>query len=366
MTPDLPASRPIVGRDRWSEADYRPRFPPGSRYGIGVLGAGTIAQSAHLPAYEKYGLEVVGVWSRRPETTATVRDRFPSVGRVYDSADDLLDDPAVRVVDLAMGPLDRGHWLGRVVRAGKHVLSQKPLTTDPDSLLPVLAEADATGVRIAVNQNGRWAPPWRLATLMVQGGAVGQVLGVTHLHDKPLPPITGTPFDEIPHMLVTDYLVHWLDITRCWLEGHRATAVRARDHRTPGQPPAARNPWAATVEIDTGAGAGAMVRVVGDVRTTTPSCPFWVHGSAGTLRGSLLGKDFLELDEGDGPRRFPLEGAWFVDGFAGAMGELMCAVEEDRDPYNSARHNLATLRLLDAASRSAEQDGASVTIDEPL
>ncbi len=32
----------------------------------------------------------------------------------------------------------------------------------------------------------------------------------------------------------------------------------------------------------------------------------------------------------------PLTGAWFVDGFAGAMGELMSAVAEGREPENSA------------------------------
>jgi predicted dehydrogenase len=345
--------------------DYAPRFPE-RLPGIGILGAGTIAQSAHLPAYAGHGLPVVGVWSRRATTTATVRDRFPSVGQVYAAAEDLLADPSVEVVDLATGPQDRASWLARAVRAGKHVLAQKPLSLDLDSLLPVLDEADERGVRIAVNQNGRWAPPWRLATLLVQRGDIGDVVGVTHLHDKPLPPIAGTPFDDIPHMLLSDYLLHWVDICRCWLEGLRVRSVRATDHRTPGQSAEAGNPWSATVQVDTLEGASALVRVVGDVVTSTPSCPFWIHGTKGTIRGSLLGGDFLELDAGGILRRVPLRGAWFVDGFAGAMGELMCAVEEQRQPWNSARHNLATLRLVLAARASAEAGGAAQALDEQL
>jgi predicted dehydrogenase len=346
--------------------DYGPRMPQGRPLGIGILGAGTIAQSAHLPAYEQYGLPVVGVWSRSSSTTATVRDRFPSVGRVYADAEDLLADPAVEVVDLAMGPEHRAQWLARAVRAGKHVLAQKPLSFDVDSLLPVLDEADERGVRVAVNQNGRWAPAWRLATLLVQRGDVGEVVGVTHLHDKPLPPIAGTPFDDVAHMLVSDYLLHWLDISRCWLTGRRVSGVRAADHRTPGQPPESANPWSATVQVDTVEGATTLVRVVGNVATSTPSCPFWIHGTRGTIRGSVLGRDFLELDSDGMVRRFPLTGAWFVDGFAGAMGELMCAVEERRQPYNSARDNLGTLRLVLAARASAEADGAEHALDEQL
>jgi predicted dehydrogenase len=346
--------------------DYAPRFPPGRPLGIGILGAGRIAQRAHLPAYTQYGLTVAGVWSRTPATTATVLERFPVVRQVYDDPDDLLSDPAVDVVDLAMGPEHRAEWLLRAVRADKHVLAQKPLTYDIGSVLPVLDEADERGVLVAVNQNARWAPPWRLATLLVQRGDIGRVVGVTHLHDKPLPPIAGTPFDGVPHMLVADYLVHWLDITRCWLEGLRVRSVRASDHRTPGQPEQATNPWSATVQVETTDGASALVRVVGDVATSTPSCPFWVHGTRGTIRGSLLGRDFLELDCDGTTRGFPLQGAWFVDGFAGAMGELMCAVVEHRQPYHSARHHLATLRLVLAARASAEADGARQLVEEQL
>jgi predicted dehydrogenase len=48
------------------------------------------------------------------------------------------------------------------------------------------------------------------------------------------------------------------------------------------------------------------------------------------------------------------------------MGELMCAVVEGREPEHSARNNLATLRVVDAARRSAEQEAASVPMNEQL
>ena len=346
----------------WRRApDYRPRFPRGERLGIAILGCGEIAQKAHLPAYRDHDLDVVGVWSRTAATTETVPERFPFVRRVYATGQELLSDPDVQIVDIATRPEQRLEWLAAAVSAGKHVLAQKPLTTDLASLAPVLDEADRRGVRVAVNQNGRWAPAWRLATLLVNDGAVGDVVGVTHLHDKPLPPIAGTAFDEMGHMLITDYLMHWIDITRCWLAGKQVGTVQARDHRTPGQPGAAKNPWAATMQIQCRDGAEALVRVVGDVRTGRPACPFWIHGTEGTIRGSILGgSDFVELERDGTPIRYPLDGEWFVDGFAGAMGELMCAIAEDREPYHSAAHNVPSLRLMLAARDSAERDGAVV------
>jgi predicted dehydrogenase len=352
--------------------DTGPHFPedPERRTGIAVLGCGAVAQSAHLPAYEQYGLGVTGVWSRHAETTATVRDRFPFVGRIYASAEELLADPDVRYVDIATGPEGRLAWVEAAIAAGKHVLAQKPLTLSTDDLraLPaVLARADAAGVRVAVNHNGRWAPPWRAATLLIREGVLGDVVGVTHLHDKPLPPLAGTPFDDMEHMLLTDYLLHWVDITRTWLVdggAGRIVSVQAVDSRVPGQPAEARNPWSATLQLGTTSGATATVRITGSNVATDPGCPFWVHGTRGTLRGSvLLDSDRLEVDDGTSRTPVPLTGAWFVDGFAAAMGELMCAVAEDRRPENSAADAAESVRLVLAARRSAERNGAPVEVD---
>jgi predicted dehydrogenase len=348
--------------------DTGPRFPD-DRGGVAILGAGTIAQSAHLPAYAQHQVGVTGVWSRTPATTAGIRDRFPLVGRVYASAEELLADPEVRFVDLATGPEGRLDWIEAAIEAGKHVLAQKPLTlsrADLDRLPALLARADAAGVRIAVNHNGRWAPAWRAATLLLREGRVGDVVGVTHLHDKPLPPLVGTPFDDVPHMLLTDYLLHWVDITRTWLSdggAGRVVSVQAADSRVPGQPPEARNPWAATLSMTAASGATALLRIAGNAVSSDPGCPFWVHGTDGTLRGSvLLGSDRLEIDDGRARTAVPLRGAWFVDGFAAALAELMRAVAEDRQPENSAADAAESVRLVLAARESAERGGGPVEV----
>lgn len=345
-----------------SVPDYRPHVPD-TPAAVGLIGAGAIARTAHLPAYAAWGIPVAAVASRRPGPARELAADF-EVGTVHDSVADLLADPAVQVVDIATGPEGRLDLIEAAVAAGKHVLSQKPFLSDPAELprlRALLRDAGERGIRIAVNQNARWAPAWRLATLLIRDGAIGEVVGVTHLHDKPLPPLAGTPFDDVPHMLLSDYLVHWIDITRCWLEGAQVASVAAHDSRVPGQPDGARNPWHADVRIATTTGASASLRIVGDARTRSGGCPFWIHGTDGTLRGSvLLGSDFLELERGDARTRFALDGAWFTDGFAGAMGELLTAVAEDREPENSGDHVLPTVRLGFAAVESAAADGAPV------
>jgi hypothetical protein len=78
----------------------------------------------------------------------------------------------------------------------------------------------------------------------------------------------------------------------------------------------------------------------------------------------LLDSDFVELERDGVITRYTLQGAWYPDGFAGALAELISAIDENREPFNSARHNLLTLGMTLAACRSAEQGGRPVTLDE--
>jgi predicted dehydrogenase len=344
---------------------YRPAFPPGRAQGVGIVGCGGIAKTWHLPAYGAYGVNVVGVYDPDPTATDGIRERFPFVRDVFASLDDLLADPELLVVDIATRPEVRVDLIRRAVEAGKHVLAQKPLADDLRAAREVVEEAERRGVKVAVNQNGRWSPPWRIATLLIADGAIGDVVAVTHLLDKPLPPLFGTHFDELEHFTIYDYCVHWIDICRCWLDGKTVAAVRAHEYRPPNQPPETKAPWAAWIEISYEDGSSALVRCVGDARTTRAACPFWVHGTEGTIRGSvLLGSDFVELERNGVTSRYTLEGAWYPDGFAGTLGELVSAVAEDREPFNSARHNLLSLRIALAACRSAEEGARPVALEE--
>jgi predicted dehydrogenase len=340
--------------------EYRPSFPSGYRPGVAIIGCGAIAKSHHLPAYARYGVDVVGVYDPLPAATDGLLEQFPFVGRVFGSIDEVLRDPDVDIVDIATRPDVRVALIEQAAHAGKHVLAQKPLAPDLADAVRVTAHAEELGIKVAVNQNGRWSPPWRLATVLVEQGAVGDVFAVTHLHDRPLPPLVGTHFDDLPHFAIYDYCVHWIDICRCWLAAKTVAAVRAVDYRTPDQPDHAKSPWGAWIEIRYTDGASALIRSVGAGRTAHPSCPFWIHGTEGPIRGSVLLREALALERDGVVEDFPLEGEWRTEGFAGTLAELASAIAEDREPFNSARHNLLSLQLTLAACRSADEDGRPV------
>ena len=69
--------------------------------------------------------------------------------------------------------------------------------------------------------------------------------------------------------------------------------------------------------------------------------------------GADLGQQKVTLTTEAGRAEPNLEGQWFNDGFRGAMGELLCAIEEGRAPLNAASGNLKSLELAFSAIESA-------------
>jgi len=81
-----------------------------------------------------------------------------------------------------------------------------------------------------------------------------------------------------------------------------------------------------------------------------------ITGSHGTLRSARpsLSRQQVTLTTESGRASPDLQGTWFDNGFQGAMGELLCAIEDQREPLHSALNNLRTLALVFAAVHSAD------------
>ena len=78
------------------------------------------------------------------------------------------------------------------------------------------------------------------------------------------------------------------------------------------------------------------------------------HGAISSIGpGNRAQRLTVTTDAGDAAPE--LEGSWFPDGFHGTMGELLCAIEENREPSIGAADNLRSLALCFAAVASAER-----------
>jgi predicted dehydrogenase len=339
------------------ELPYRPPMPKDRSIGIALVGAGGIS-AAHLDAYCTHGLNVVSICSRTLEHAQSRRDAFFPEARATNDFEDVLGDPRIAIIDIATHPEVRVDLMRRAFAAGKHVLSQKPFVEDLATGEALVAEAERCGVKLAVNQNGRWAPHLAYMREAVSAGLIGEIIGAHIAIRWNHGWIAGTAFEEVDDLVLWDFGIHWFDFLASVL-GERALQVRATASRAASQ--TVRPPLLAEALVSFDGGQASLV-FDGATRYGASDATAIV-GTRGTLssRGPDLGAQSVELHTEAGVARPELGGTWFNDGFAGTMGELLCAIEEGREPLNSARGNLYSLRLCLAAVKSS-RTGETVRI----
>jgi predicted dehydrogenase len=327
---------------------FEPPMPRAYRPRIGVIGAGGIV-SAHLDAYRAAGWEVAAICNRTRAKAEAKAAEFAPKARVTDRWQDVLDDPAIDVVDITPHPADRLPILEAALKAGKHVLSQKPFVLDLDEGRRLVNLARAQGVKLAVNQNGRWSPHMAWMRAAVRAGLVGEVVSLHCTIHWNHGWIAGTPFERIEDLILYDFGIHWFDFAQSILGG-RAESVFAMAGAAPGQTAKAPLTAQALIRLDRG-----QASLVFDGATPFgPRDATVITGTLGTLTsdGPDLGRQEVTLTTAQGRARPALHGTWFNDGFRGAMGALLVAIEDDREPENGAEENLASLALAFAAIRS--------------
>ncbi len=330
------------------DIDYRPPMPKHLRPRIGMIGTGGISGS-HLDAYAKAGWEVAALWNRTPDKARAKATQFCPDARIEDDWRAMLADPEIDVVDITLHPEHRTEIVRAALTAGKHVLSQKPFVTDLDEGMDLVKLAQDRGVKLAVNQNGRWAPHLAYLREAAKAGHVGQVLTVHTAVHWSHGWTAGTPFDEITDLILYDFGVHWFDFVNSIL-GERVEAVFASAVRGAGQANKVPLLAQAMLRVD---GGQASVVFDGGI-SHGPRDTSFVGGTGGSLAsdGPDLSRQRVTLTTPDGIARPELEGQWFNDGFIGTMGELLCAIEDDREPSNGAAENLRSLAMAFAAVRS--------------
>ena len=332
---------------------YLPPKPKNYNPKIAVIGTGGISDY-HLKAYQKCGFQVVALANRTEEKAKSLRDKYFPEASVHKDFQEILTVDEIEVIDVTPHPSDRLPILYDCLNAGKHVLSQKPFVLDLEEGKKLADLADRNKRRIAVNQNGRWAPHFSYIRNAIAQGIIGEVTSIDFSLQWDQTWIKGIPtFEKMDNLILFDFAIHWFDITACIIMNQNPEKIYASTVRHSKQ--SYRPPALASVIIDYPDTQVSMSFnahcTQGEEDTTT------VVGTKGTLRSrgsGLNDQSILEVHLREGSVKIPLKGCWFESGFQGAMSELLCAIEEDRDPYHSARNNLRSLELCFAANESAE------------
>lgn len=164
---------------------------------FGILGCADIAWRRTLPAMaDEPSVRVVAVASRDRDKAAAFADRFGAAA-VTGYADLLARDD----VDAVYVPLPTGlhaEWVARALASGRHVLSEKPLSTDRDSAKRLLDTAAAGGLLLWENLTFVHHTQHRVIRELVMAGELGDVQEVTATFG--IPPLPSTDIRHRPEL----------------------------------------------------------------------------------------------------------------------------------------------------------------------
>lgn len=352
--------------------------PPPKRkdYAIGVVGAGFIVRDIHLVAYAHAGYNVQAIACDNPEQARAVA-QLRGVPKTYNTYQELLADPAIEVVDIAIPPhaqigvvREAAKYAGRI----KGILAQKPLAVTYREAQETVRVCERAGMKLGVNHNMRYDQSIRALRSILERGWLGE------------PVLATIEMRAIPHwqeflrgynrLELLNMGIHHLDCFRFLFGDPESVYVSARtDPRT--RFPHRDGICLYILEYANGFRATSWDDVwAGPAREGGAPDTYikWrVEGTEGLAQGTIGWPgypnatpstiDFTTKREPGmwfAPR---WKETWFPDAFEGTMGMLLDAIARDVEPAVSAAEGLRTMALVEACYKSLD-DHRPVRLDE--
>jgi len=200
---------------------------------VGIVGTGWMADT-HTEALRRLGVDVVGVAGRSPARAREVADRL-GLATAYDSVDALVKDDSLAAVHVTSPNDVHAEQAAAALRAGRHVVCEKPLGVSARETAALVELAADTGLVNAVCFNLRFAPHNHNAAGMVRDGALGEPRFVTGAyHQDWLLLETDWNWRLVAERqgtlrAVADIGSHWIDLVS-FVSGRRVVEVLADLH----------------------------------------------------------------------------------------------------------------------------------------
>ena len=143
-----------------------------SKIRIGIIGCGQIAQQ-HLLNYAAIpDAEVVAIADSDAETLAATAAKF-GIGETYSTLQELLDGASLDAVDVCLHNNYHADAAIRVMEAGLHCYSEKPMAGSYADALAMLDASHRTGNMLHIQLALIYSDETKAAKSLIDGGAIG-------------------------------------------------------------------------------------------------------------------------------------------------------------------------------------------------
>ncbi|MFD0670060.1 Gfo/Idh/MocA family protein [Cohnella sp. GCM10027633] len=331
------------------------------RYGVGIIGAGSIA-GAHIDALKQLGdqCKVVAISDLDAEKARRIASDYGVEADTYADYRDMLARVDIDVVHICTPPYARGRLVTDALAAGKHVMCEKPFAASLEECDEMLAAAERHGRKLAVMLQTRCETDVRIMRRLVRGGTLGPILYANAFNhhwrgDAYYRKEWRGTWEKERGGTLMNLGIHTLDIV-VWILGE-LDSVKA-DIATLGHDIETDDVSTAILKFKTGA--------IGQFGCTTT---YPISGSAMQFAGKARSvgyplqyaavrenEDGFPLIDDDALREIAREAETVVpmpEGFAGPIQDLFAAIREDREPLSSGHEVRRTVEAVTAIYKAA-------------
>ncbi len=148
--------------------------------GVAVVGYGPFGGMGYthgLACTETEGLELVAAVDTSPDRLEAALADFPAL-RMYHDATAMAADDGVDIAIIATPPVFHAPLALELLRAGKHVVLEKPMCLTLEQADQLLAAADDAGKTLTVHQSRRWDRDYLALAMAIEQGRIGEVFNI--------------------------------------------------------------------------------------------------------------------------------------------------------------------------------------------
>jgi predicted dehydrogenase len=186
------------------------------KLGAAVIGTGFIGP-VHVEALRRVGVQVTGVLGSSPEKSRAAAEKL-GLPRGYNSFEEILSDPQVQAVHITTPNRLHFPMAREALRAGKHVMCEKPLAMNSAESKALVEMAASSGLAAGVCYNIRFYPLCLEARAMRERGDLGDIYSIcgSYVQDWLLYPtdynwrVLASEGGEL--RAIADIGTHWLDL----------------------------------------------------------------------------------------------------------------------------------------------------------
>lgn len=326
---------------------------------VAIVGNGNIYNLAHVYAWQSLkDVDIQATCDIIPER-AEKACRDAAAKNYYTNMDDLLSNDDIDVIDLCVPTYEHARLSIAALKAGKHVICEKPMSRSLESAVEMLKAAEKSGKGLYIGHTRRFDQRWKMIKAGIDSGKIGMPLYIRRCERSWLPfPSNSWYWDfEKSGGVLLDIGIHCVDLVN-WFFGSKPREVFACGKMIRDEAQAKGVHDLATVMLRYEDGKTAFI----DVSWAFPktSAPFYssldIIGTDGRIEYSDKNANPMVFagDRIEFPRYSSLLSA-NLEAFSDEIREFVECIDSGREPAVTAHDAYDALKIISAAEESVKK-----------